>query len=259
MWKERLKKGIAVLVLITLVPYIITIFIQGVGKRKEREDIREEGICRLAQELSEEYEDEMLYVQAILVRTSILREKKEGTYTATDYRGRISGAFRRRLGNAWDNTAGMVLTYNGEPILAPFHQLSNGRTRNGKDVLGNPEFSYLHSVNCPKDVASNEQIGTLLLDVEDVKIVSKDKKGYVTEVMIGEETCSGEKFRDVYHVQSADFELYEAGEQTRVVTHGIGHGLGLSQHTANEMAKEGKTKEEILLYFFKDVKIEKKE
>ena len=31
---------------------------------------------------------------------------------------------------------------------------------------------------------------------------------------------------------------------------GIGHGLGMSQNTANEMAKEGKKYDEILQYFY---------
>lgn len=36
----------------------------------------------------------------------------------------------------------------------------------------------------------------------------------------------------------------------RVTTKGIGHGLGMSQNTANEMAKEGKKYDEILQYFY---------
>ena len=36
---------------------------------------------------------------------------------------------------------------------------------------------------------------------------------------------------------------------------GVGHGLGLSQYTANEMAKEEKTTEEILQYFFEGTEI----
>ena len=43
-----------------------------------------------------------------------------------------------------------------------------------------------------------------------------------------------------------------------IVTKGLGHGLGLSQYGANELAKEGKTYQEILQYYYKDVSIEKK-
>lgn len=37
---------------------------------------------------------------------------------------------------------------------------------------------------------------------------------------------------------------------------GYGHGVGMSQYGANEMAKKGSTYEEILKHFYKDVKIE---
>lgn len=36
----------------------------------------------------------------------------------------------------------------------------------------------------------------------------------------------------------------------KITTTGIGHGLGMSQWTANEMAKEGSSWEEILQFFF---------
>ncbi len=253
MWKEILKKGLAVLLLIILVPYIITIFVQGAEEKESKDTLREQGIYMLAQEVSESYEVQMIMAQAILVRTSLCREMQK--VEKVD----ISASWRRKLEEAWDATEGLVLTYESELILAPFHRLSNGKTRSGKEALGSEAYPYLKSVSCPQDVAAEEQIGTLLLDVGNVKILATDKSGYVTEIQIGEESCNGEQFRDVYGVVSASFEAYPADKQTRIVTHGIGHGLGLSQYTANEMAKEGKTYEEILHYFFKDVKIEKAE
>lgn len=260
MWKEILKKGLAVLVLIIFVPYIITVFVQGAEKKKSKDTLKEEGILRLSREASESYEDEMLCVQAILVRTSICLEQSEGTYVQTEESEvDLSSAWRQRLEKAWDSTEGLILTYEDAPILAPFHRLSNGKTRSGKEALGSEEYPYLQSVDCSKDVVAEEQIGSEVLDVENVKILNTDSSGYVTEVQMGEETCNGEQFRDAYGIVSASFEVYPAGDKTRIVTRGIGHGVGVSQHTANEMAKEGKNYEEILLYFFKNVKIQKSE
>lgn len=260
MWKEVLKKGLAVFILIILVPYIITVFVQGASRERTKDNLREEGVLRLARETLESYEDEMLRVQAIVVRTSIYKEQADGEKVSSDAKEiKISASWRRRLEAAWDDTEGLVLTYEDKPILAPFHRLSNGKTRSGEEVLGSAEYLYLQPVACPKDVVAEEQIGTTVLDVSGVKILSKDDSGYVTEVQIGEETCTGEQFRDTYDISSASFLTYAADGQTRIVTRGIGHGLGVSQHTANEMAKEGKTWEEILLYFFKDVKIQKTE
>lgn len=56
---------------------------------------------------------------------------------------------------------------------------------------------------------------------------------------------------------SAYFELnLEAGKTAQIQGKGYGHGVGMSQNGANEMAKEGYTWQEILEYFFKDITLE---
>ena len=103
---------------------------------------------------------------------------------------------------------------------------------------------------CPKDVGSDLHMQTKVLSVAGVQILSHDSAGYVTEVQIGEEKCSGDEFRDTYELASGCFELQEFDGKTRAVTKGVGHGLGMSQYTANEMAKEGKSYKEILQFFY---------
>ena len=49
-------------------------------------------------------------------------------------------------------------------------------------------------------------------------------------------------------------EVTETGVNFTV--RGYGHGVGMSQYGANEMAKKGSTYEEILKHFYKDTKIE---
>ena len=51
----------------------------------------------------------------------------------------------------------------------------------------------------------------------------------------------------------AAFQKYDG--KLRITTRGIGHGLGLSQYTANQMAKEGKSMEEILAHFFEGTEL----
>lgn len=69
---------------------------------------------------------------------------------------------------------------------------------------------------------------------------------------------TGEEFRNCLNLNSSCFYLKEVENKIRIVTKGLGHGLGLSQYGANELAKEGKTYQEILQYYYKDVSIEKK-
>ena len=64
------------------------------------------------------------------------------------------------------------------------------------------------------------------------------------------EEIKGEEFRSTYHLISSSFELEDFDGNTKVTTRGIGHGLGMSQYTAEKMAEDGKTYQEILNYFF---------
>lgn len=150
----------------------------------------------------------------------------------------------------WNETDGQVVMYNGQLAMVPFHQLSNGKTRIGKEVLGTDEYPYLQMKECPKDVEADGQMESKLIKAAGAQITSQDSAGYVTGVKVGEETLNGETFRDTYGLLSSCFELQEFEGKMRVTTKGIGHGLGMSQNTANEMAKEGKKYDEILQYFY---------
>ena len=96
---------------------------------------------------------------------------------------------------------------------------------------------------------------TTMIQGTNMEVLTTDSAGYVMEVRCGEETVSGEEFRDTYHLTSACFTLQESDGQTRVTCTGIGHGLGMSQYTAQQLALEGKTYIEILQYFFPDLEI----
>lgn len=250
MLRIRRKKWGVVLLLIASLPYLITIVLNGISEENGESLTDSYCILRLAQEVSEDYEDEMLKAQAVLVRTTVYQEVQDNQGNLPVSNEEIHPEFRSRLKQAWEDTYGQVLFYENQLALVPFHRLSNGRTRTGKEVLGTDEYPYLVSVECPKDVEADEQIQTQMIDVQKAKVSKTDSAGYVSEVMVGEEKVSGEQFRSTYKLSSSAFILQSAGKRTRVTTSGVGHGLGLSQYTANEMAKSGKTHKEILEYFF---------
>ena len=66
---------------------------------------------------------------------------------------------------------------------------------------------------------------------------------------------SGEEFRTNYHLASSCFTLQKYNGKLRITTRGVGHGLGMSQNTANEAAKKGDGYEEILERFFEGTDI----
>ena len=263
---QRLKKIAAISIIAVLLPYIITIFINGAsvesyGKKDEKEELlKDYCISILSKEVSSDYEDEMLKVQAILVRTSVYKEigeqgeaifAQEGFGDVSD----IDASWYKKLEQIWDATEGQVVVYKGELALVPFHQVSNGKTRDAKEVLGSEAYPYLQIVECPKDVEAENQMESKFISATGVVIEKIDSAGYVMSVKVGEEVCSGENFREVYGLASGSFEVQAFEGKTRIITKGVGHGLGLSQHTANEMAKEGKTYKEILQTFYNGTEI----
>lgn len=274
---QKIKKMSAVTLIIILLPYIITIFMNGKdietnqNGQSKKIRVREESgeidialdeycIGVLAKQVSSDYELQMLKAQAVIVRTTIYDEiSKEEKNKVLDYgflkKKQIESQWYKQLKEVWEDTEGQVVLYNNELALVPFHQLSNGKTRKGSEVLGTEDYPYLQVKECPKDVEAEEQMKSKLLNIKKAEIVAKDSAGYVTSVKVGEETCNGESFRDTYELPSSCFELQEFEGKIRVTTKGVGHGLGLSQHTANEMAKQGKTYYEILEYFFEGTEI----
>lgn len=91
--------------------------------------------------------------------------------------------------------------------------------------------------------------------LENISIGSRDEAGYVTEMKVGEKVISGEEFRNVMELNSSCFYMKEVEGKIRIVTKGLGHGLGMSQYGANEMALEGADYTEILSYYFKNIEI----
>ena len=282
---HRYGQLFSTVVAIILLPYIVTVFINGpavltgaeVGEDylfveadgKSREiPVEEYAIGILAREIPVTYEKEALEAQAVMLRTRMYKqlteEGKTSIFTDKYFEekemrkqwGRVKyEEYRAALRDVWQATEGQVLTYGDVLITTPFHQLSNGRTRSGNEVFGGEGYPYLQIRECPKDVEAMDQTQTMLIEKGDYEVISTDSAGYVLQIREGEKTITGEEFRQEKGLASACFALQEYEDKIRVTTQGNGHGIGLSQNMANEMAKEGKTHEEILAYFFADTVI----
>lgn len=284
--KRLLKQVGYFLIIVLLLPYVITVFINGNGvkvgqtgsspyvtvKRNDEEQklpLDEYGTGILAKEIDAGAGEEALKAQAILIRTSIFNSiQKEGSGVVltkgywtrsqmeTNWGADAYGKNYEKMKDAWDETEGQVLMYDGKLAITPYHKLSNGKTRAGSEVFGEGTYPYLQVKECPQDVDAKNAMTTSMIQGSDMEVTKTDSAGYVTEVRCGTETVGGEEFRNTYHLASACFTLQDYEGQTRVTVKGIGHGLGMSQYTAEKMAEEGKTFEEILNYFFEGTTLE---
>lgn len=284
--RKFLRQAGYLLLIIILLPYVITVFINGNGistgmdstspyvsvKREgktRKMPLSEYAIGVLAKEIDADDKPETLKAQAVLIRTSIYKTIEENGSSITLDKGYWtrsqmednwgSGEYAKKyekMKKAWEDTEGQVLMYNGKLALTPYHQLSNGKTRLGSEVFGTEEYPYLMVKDCPLDVESENAMTTSMIQGTDMEVTKTDSAGYVTEVRCAKETVSGEEFRDTYHLASASFTLQPFENQIRVTCAGIGHGLGMSQYTAEKMAEDGKKFEEILSFFFEGTTLE---
>lgn len=282
---KNLKKFGSVLIIIILLPYVATVFINGVDVKTNKDDqalyiqvrtsskqgemtVDEYCIGLLAKELPDEYEDEAVKAQAIVVRTSVykkIQEKgeqvvfEEEFWNVKDMEANWGTAqYMKRykqVMEAWYDTDNKVITYEAGFATTPYHQLSNGKTRDGNEVLGSEAYPYLASRECPEDIKAEEQLQTTTIKLMDCEVTETDSADYVVTVRCGDETVSGEDFRKTYGLKSGSFTVQVQDEELRITTKGIGHGLGMSQYTANMMAKDDKNYEEILNYFFAGTEI----
>ena len=106
-----------------------------------------------------------------------------------------------------------------------------------------------------KSEQKGENEGTTGIETLDVEIQKTDSVGYVLKIRVGDKVMSGEEFRNKYHLASSCFTLQPYNGKLRVTTRGAGHGIGMSQYTANEMAKKKQGYRKILKYFFKGTDI----
>lgn len=162
------------------------------------------------------------------------------------------------------------IAYEKEPILAVFHGISSGSTADSETVWGY-SIPYLVSTDAPGDKLSPDlvskntfsygELATLIKDLDGVstegisgkdlvKIVSSDENGYVKEVSVGNSTMSGAELKALLKLKSPNFIIKASENKIEFTVYGKGHGLGMSQYSADFMARQGYTYKEILGHFY---------
>jgi stage II sporulation protein D len=179
-----------------------------------------------------------------------------------------------KVENAVSMTDGETILYGGTPILAVFHSSSAGRTKSAGEVW-TKDLPYLQSVESPE---KGDQIpnyySTLTLTADEFSRkflaaypqadLSGDCTGWVRDLTITEGTnvdtvtvggvrVRGSEMRTIFSLRSASFELEAGDGQLTFYVTGYGHGVGMSQYGANEMAAQGSTWQEILQHYYTGV------
>jgi len=251
-----------------------------------RVDLEDYVASTVGGEMMASWPREALRAQAVAARTYVLHEaaKRRGAdwdVLATEfsqvYRG--IGAETPETRAAARATAGQVLTYQGEPILAVFHSTAGGRTEAAGDVWGE-DRPYLRVVDVDdeedaphtywrttiarpalEDVLEPLELGVGRLEA--LEVVARTRGGRVKQLKIRGANRSlvadRERLRRLVSglgLHSQLFEIREIDKGFAFVGSGHGHGVGMSQWGARAMARRGVSYKRILATFYPGARLE---
>ena len=255
----------------------------------ENIDLEDYLVGVVSAEVPVSFEEEAIKAQAVAARTYALKQmqnRKDGTYDVTDDTSSQVYQSDEQLRNKWqgkydeyiakirkcvNETQGQYLTYNDEIIYAFFFSTSNGKTEDNKDVFGK-DLPYLKVVDSSFD--ENETSGFMVsktisltefyqklglpysenLDITDIE---NTQSGRVKNIKVNNVSFTGRNFQSKLSLRSNDFKIEKKENNVVITTKGYGHGVGMSQYGANALAKQNKSYEEILKYYYQGTNIQK--
>jgi stage II sporulation protein D (peptidoglycan lytic transglycosylase) len=213
---------------------------------------------------------EALKAQAVAARTYALQRKIEAlgqpVHLGSGVLAQVYGGVNRensRTRAATAATAGQIVTFQLAPIEAYFHASCEGSTETGLDALGR-DLPYLQSVTCEcRPGASTRWKADLDAGAlerafgggrGELRVAGRTGTGRVRRLELGARSLSGVEFRQRLgydRVRSLAFDVSPTpGGGARLTGRGLGHGAGLSQWGAKEMADGGQDYRAILAHFY---------
>lgn len=187
-------------------------------------------------------------------------------------------------------TRGLIMTHNNAPILAYFHSTSGGRTENGADLWAPQPYlqavddvdhaspKYTWSTEMPQSSVRARLRDNLKINVGEVlalQPLSYTRGGRIKLMRVlgnqGEQTVSGEKIRMGLGLNSTFFNVGGVGKDGKLIKEpardkvpvsfqfagrGWGHGMGMSQWGARQLAMDGHPFQNILGHYYRGVRIE---
>ena len=232
----------------------------------------------LGSEMNGNWPQEALKAQAVAARTYAiykLENESNSIYDVGDtqawqvYKGVESESYGTHT--AVNATAGQVLTYKNQIILSVFHACSGGHTENVEDVWSQP-LPYLRGVDdYDQNVSacqwvktfSGTELSRLISGVGNVLSLSTNLTTYgsiKTMQFVGDRgtrELKGEAVRNALGLKSTRFTITEDPSGLRFYGRGWGHGLGMSQWGAYNLAKKGVNYQQILGHYYQGTSLAK--
>lgn len=246
-------------------------------------------VSRIVQnEIGGSFAPEAIKAHAVATYTYVKYHNLHGNAPQCLLKDTASDSVRTLVGSV----IGEAIYYDDTLIQAVYFASSAGGTLASKDVWGG-DLPYLQRVYCELDEQYDPNYGkTTTFSSSDIKQRVYDKAGislsgdpsdwfeiesrisgkYVDEMTIGGQSSfidsdgtvrviTGRRFREIimsYDIRSSAFDIdYDSTtDRFTIKTYGYGHGVGLSQHGANNLARYwGYDYKDILKFYFSGVEI----
>lgn len=241
----------------------------------------------LYHEVSHRWPIEALKAQAVAARTYALyrmKSSKDKDFDLTNdiysqvYGGKNSERYRSNL--AVEGTRKKILTFQGKILPAYFHAACAGHTEDVSE-LWKEDLLPLKGVKCPfcvnsphyrwkknfrsKDVQDKlNKNGYPIGLIQDIRVQERNPGGRVRLLKItardGQTVLiSGKDFRNIVgpnDIRSNNYEVIMVGYYFDLLGYGWGHGVGLCQWGAFEMARQRYKYDDILGFYYPAVKIQ---
>lgn len=183
--------------------------------------------------------------------------------------GKKYNEYKAKIQKVVQDTAYEYITYKGEIADALFFSTSGGYTENSEEIFST-KLHYLQSVKSDWDKISpvfSEQVefsykdfcnrlGISYTNKLSIKIIEKTTGGKINKIKINNKIYSGSSIVKALGLRTSNFSITPA-DNIIVTMRGYGHGVGMSQYGAEGMARAGYKYDEILKYYYTDIKIEK--
>ena len=246
----------------------------------------------VAGEMPNTWPIEALKAQAILARTFVLKfvTEKGSRYPGADISTDITEAqaynaraINERIQRAVQETAGLILlTEDSELPYTWFHSHSGGKTETAVDALDwrGKEPSYTKATDGYESAAAPESVqhwqaaftaeefiaacraaGADVTSCEVVKIGEKGNSGRAVTLLVDGTPVNAARLRIALGSTKMRSTLIAPPTvrdgEIHMTGRGYGHGVGMSQWGAHNLAQLGKTAEEIALHYYNRLRVVK--
>lgn len=248
--KKTALKILLYLLVCFLMPFVMTMIMNGISGTANKslkagaallwdDDAETNYITGTVSELYKADDGtEIVKALVVMARTNMEYEKLNGAGSISAASApKISDDTYNVIKDAMKATEGIIMKKDGEVFYAEYYQDMQTFTMSQDQLI--------------KLLKKHEDCEFSNNFMEDFQIIERDKDGSVKELMVGSVVMEGKRFAEITGLKSTSFTVSQKGENVIFTINGSNDGMSVSR--ARALAAEGKSYNEILMEFFKNI------